>query len=215
MACVNTMRTEAQGWGPAIAVANAYRREPPRWYDADGGDTNWWHSLPTRTEGAKIALARVMHTWTRAYLVALKSNADCEGEAGAGSREVWSELTADGNLDAQGRIKMGAVIASFEHCPGDVVYHTLCLLNWAGHVNAYNTLNSFSYAMTVAVFAYWSDQSRRRKDDDVAVRAPGCSSITCFEEPNMRQPLLTQVAPPQRPHPRECRPSETNVSSSR
>lgn len=169
LACVNTMAPRVSGWGRAVMAANARARQGPRWHDDNGCDSEWWRSLPTRSESSQIGLARLVHTWTRAYLVALQSIADIEGYKGDGCREVLKEMTAPENVDSEGRIKMGAVIASFARCPGEVVHETLCLLNWAGHVGKFTTLQGMEYALTAAVMAYWADKSRWLREDGMEV----------------------------------------------
>ena len=119
-------------------------------------------------------MARVFHLWVRAYLCSLEANAGVAGVEGAGCRDILSTLKAFANLDSNGHVKMGAVVESFAACPGDVFNHTLCLLNWAGHLCAYNTLNSFNYSITSAVLGYWAGRSRRVKVADPKV-CPYCN----------------------------------------
>ena len=63
---------------------------------------------------------------------------------GVGCLAILSALKAPATLDSNGHVKMGAVVVLFAACPGDVFYHTLCLLTWSGHLCAYKTLNSSS-----------------------------------------------------------------------
>lgn len=172
MASVNDMRVLAHGWSKAKVVANAVHREAPRWHDPSGDDSGWWRTIPARSAEGQVSIAKVFHTWVRAYLVSLKTNADDPGADGDACREVLEELQSAGNKDSEGRIRMAAVVESFARCPGDVVYHALCLLNWAGHMCARSTLDTYQYAVTAVVTAYWSAMSARRRVEDATVRTP-------------------------------------------
>ena len=196
MATVNNMGAQVRGDPKAVAMGNVAHRAAPRWSDpATGDDTEWWHSIPSRTATGKEAVARVFHTWVRAYVVALEANARVSGDDGKGCREIMGALKAPHNRDSNGFVKMGAVIESFASCPGDVVFHTLCLLNWSGHVCANGTINTLNYAITCAVLAYWAGRSRRYKDAGFQVRrSPGraaCVNVvflcTCILPPRCVQ----------------------------
>ena len=50
------------------------------------------------------------------------------GVEGVGCLAILSALKAPATLDSNGHVKMGAVVVLFAACPGDVFYHTLCLL---------------------------------------------------------------------------------------
>ena len=154
MATVNNMAVQVSGDPKTIAMGNVAHRAAPRWVDqATRDDTEWWHSTPSRTTAGQEAVARVFHTWVRAYVVALEANAQVSGEGGKGYREVLGALKTPHNIDSNGRVKTGAVMESFASCPGDVVYHTLCLLNWSGHLCAIGTLNTYNYFSRVAPLA--------------------------------------------------------------
>ena len=164
MASVNTMADEVRGYGKAISMANAAHRAAPRWSDpATGDDWEWWKTLPSRTETGQVGMAKVLHLWVRAYQCSLEANAGVVGVDSAGCRDILAAMKAAANLDSNGHVKMGPGVESFAACPGDVFYHTLCLLNWAGHLCAYGTLNSFNYAITSAVLGYWAGRSRHVK----------------------------------------------------
>ena len=167
---VNTIADEGKGYGKAISMGNAAHRAAPRWSDpATGDDREWWKTLPSRTETGQVGMAKVFHLWVRAYLCSLEANTGVGGVDGAGCRDILSATKAPANLDSNGHVNMGAVVDSFAACPGDVCYHTLCLLNWAGHLCAYGTLNSFNYAITSAALGYWAGRSQRVKVPDLKV----------------------------------------------
>eukprot|EP00892_Ulva_mutabilis_P007033 jgi/Ulvmu1/4701/UM002_0432.1 len=173
------MREKAHGNNKAQAMANQSRRDPPRWGDASGDDSGWWKSIPARSPEAQAGLAKVFHVWVRAYLVSLEANARVPGVDGDGTRRVLETMDTAENRDANGYIKMGAVVESFAQCLGDVVYHALCLLNWAGHVCAHSTLENMGYSITAAVVAYRSGRSARRKEVDATRKRDAC---ILFEE---------------------------------
>eukprot|EP00892_Ulva_mutabilis_P008519 jgi/Ulvmu1/6039/UM027_0015.1 len=123
------MRENAHGNSKAQAMENQSRRDPLRWGDASGDDNGWWKSIPARSPEGQAGLAKIFHVWVRAYLASLEANARLLGVDGDGSRQVPGTLDTAENRETNGNIKMGAVVESFAQCPGDVVYHALCLLN--------------------------------------------------------------------------------------
>lgn len=168
MASVNGMAQDVSGNPKANASSNAPYRPARRW-EKNGDDSQWWRGIPSRTEEGQKNIAKMFHTFVRAYLVALESNAAVPGVDGVGSKKALDKLKAAENLDAGGKLKMGAVIRSFSDCPGDVMYHTLCLLNWAGHAASYSTVNAYNYAVTSAVTVYWAARNAREMLEDAEV----------------------------------------------
>lgn len=75
LAFVNHMAARVSRMGPAITVANACTRRAPRWHDDGGCDSELWRSLPSRSGSSHMSLARIVHTWTRAYIAVARASA--------------------------------------------------------------------------------------------------------------------------------------------
>lgn len=167
----NIGRDNVHGDRREQAASNQRVFSDVKWTDSPHG---WWRCLEGRSEHSRRESAKRFLLFARAYVVAVESGLDNTTDAGL--RETCEQIKArlDGSRDADGFVRVDAVIASFSMCSRLLFRDTMCLLRWAGHALCAGSLKRYHASMIVVTDAYWSHAQNSTRSSDAEVRPGSC-----------------------------------------
>ena len=133
-------------------ITRAFVLPPREWCNSQA---KWCQTLVGRMASNRVKMGRMFVVFIRALVAVTFSNSHLPpaSETGKYCREAveaWEKAR-----DEDGRVPISAILDTFPSMGSFVFREVLELLNWAGHIGAFGTLNLYRFVVTAVSDAYW------------------------------------------------------------